>query len=126
MSALLSLIAISVALRHRNVPGVSLEVAEGDIIALLGSNGGQNQFAARGLGFHPAVVRFGIFARTTRTEFLRVNALCASPICRERPQSIWPISVENLVALGRFAYGAAPTGSFADKTAVDEALPRAC
>jgi iron complex transport system ATP-binding protein len=41
----------------------------------------------------------------------------------QRPQSIWPISVESLVALGRFAYGAAPDRlGDADRAAVDEAL----
>src|SRR5690606_33492329 len=41
----------------------------------------------------------------------------------QRPQSIWPVSVEALVALGRFAHGAAPDRlSPRDQTAVDAAM----
>jgi iron complex transport system ATP-binding protein len=41
----------------------------------------------------------------------------------QRPQSIWPISVEALVALGRFAHGAAPDRLAAsDQAAVDAAI----
>jgi iron complex transport system ATP-binding protein len=41
----------------------------------------------------------------------------------QRPQSIWPINVEHLVALGRFAHGAAPDRlSAPDQAAVDAAL----
>jgi iron complex transport system ATP-binding protein len=41
----------------------------------------------------------------------------------QRPQSIWPVSVENLVALGRYAHGAAPDRLGArDQAAVDAAL----
>jgi ABC-type hemin transport system ATPase subunit len=42
----------------------------------------------------------------------------------QRPQSIWPISVEALVALGRFAHGAAPDrlASCKIKHAVDAAI----
>jgi iron complex transport system ATP-binding protein len=59
-------------------------------------------------------------ALSVRARALRVAYL------PQRPQSIWPIKVESLVALGRFAYGAAPDRLGAgDQAAVEDAL-RAC
>jgi iron complex transport system ATP-binding protein len=41
----------------------------------------------------------------------------------QRPNSVWPVSVEALVALGRFAHGAAPERlSARDRDAVDAAI----
>jgi iron complex transport system ATP-binding protein len=41
----------------------------------------------------------------------------------QRPQAIWPLTVEAIVALGRFAYGAAPDRLGArDQAAVDAAI----
>jgi iron complex transport system ATP-binding protein len=44
----------------------------------------------------------------------------------QRPRAIWPVSVEELIALGRYAYGAAPDRlSAVDQAAVDAAI-KAC
>ncbi len=52
----------------------------------------------------------------------RARALRAAYL-PQRPQSIWPVSVESLVALGRFAHGAAPDRlSQRDQAAVDAAI----
>jgi iron complex transport system ATP-binding protein len=125
MSALLSLSSMSVALRGRAVVrDVSLDIASGEIIALLGPNGAGKTSLLRGaLGLvalsagsaslqGDAPHRLSARARALRVAYLP-----------QRPQSIWPISVESLVALGRFAYGAAPDRlEGVDKAAVEEAL----
>jgi iron complex transport system ATP-binding protein len=125
MSALLSLKNVSVSLRDRAaISGVSLGASPGDIIALLGPNGaGKTSVLRSALGLVPLSAGSASLSGddphklSPRARALRVAYL------PQRPQSIWPISVENLVALGRFAYGAAPDRlSPADKTAVDEAL----
>jgi iron complex transport system ATP-binding protein len=52
----------------------------------------------------------------------RMRALRAAYL-PQRPQAIWPLSVESLVALGRYAHGAAPDRlGPRDQHAVDEAL----
>lgn len=125
MSALLSLTDVRVTLGGRNVVnGVSLSAAPGDIIALLGPNGaGKTSLMRAALGFAPIVqgqARLG--GDDPATLSARQRALRAAYL-PQRPQSIWPISVENLVALGRFAHGAVPDRLGAkDQAAVDAAI----
>ena len=124
MSALLSLQSVSADLgRTRALENVSLDVQPGEIIALLGPNGaGKTTLirAALGLVAVDGVVRLGDAAPQSLSA--RDRALRAAYL-PQRPQSIWPISVEALVALGRFAHGAAPDRlAPADQTAVDAAI----
>ncbi len=125
MSALVSLAKASIALGSRTVvTGVSLSVAAGEIVALLGPNGaGKTSLLRAALGLVPlsdGEVLLG--ADDPRALSPRSRALCAAYL-PQRPQSIWPISVEHLVALGRYAYGAAPDRLAPDdQAAVDEAI----
>lgn len=114
-----------VTLGHRRaLENVSLSVERGQIVALLGPNGaGKTTLIRAALGLIPiisGIVRLGgddPVRLSTRERALRAAYL------PQRPQAIWPISVENLVALGRFAHGAAPARlSQLDQAAVDAAL----
>jgi iron complex transport system ATP-binding protein len=125
MSALLELTAVSVLLGGRVVVGeVSLAIQPGEIIALLGANGaGKTTLLRASLGLAP--VEFGTVRLMGSDPVLlsaRHRALRAAYL-PQRPQAIWPVSVEHLVALGRYAHGAAPDRlGERDQAAVDEAL----
>lgn len=125
MSPLLELTGVSVSLGGRRVvAAVSFALPRGQVVALLGPNGaGKTTLIRAALGLAPIESGAGHligddpFRLTPRARALRVAYL------PQRPQAIWPVSVENLVALGRFAHGAAPDRlSPRDQTAVDEAL----
>lgn len=124
MSALLDLDKISVKLRATHaVKGVSLKVRVGEIIALLGPNGaGKTTLMRAALGLVPAEGARALGGVDPAKLANRERALRAAYL-PQRPQSIWPISVEALVALGRFAHGAAPDRLNAkDQLAVDAAI----
>lgn len=124
MSALLSLRGVSADLGATHaLDGASLDVAPGEIIALLGPNGaGKTTLFRAALGLLAATGEIELGGAPPKTLSARDRALRAAYL-PQRPQSIWPISVEALVALGRFAHGAAPDRLGAqDQRAVDEAI----
>lgn len=124
MSALLSLRNASADLgKTRALEDASLEVGPGEVIALLGPNGaGKTTLLRAALGFVIVAGEIKLGDAPPQTLSARKRALRAAYL-PQRPQSIWPISVEALVALGRFAHGAAPDRLNApDQQAVDVAI----
>lgn len=120
----LKLSDIRVTLANRTVvDGVSLNVERGQIVALLGPNGAGKTSMMRGaLGLLDFTGTASLGNADPRTLSARRRALRAAYL-PQRPQSIWPILVEHLVALGRFAHGSAPDRLNAvDQAAVDAAL----
>jgi iron complex transport system ATP-binding protein len=124
MSALLNLERVSVTLSGRRVlDQVSLAVSAGEIVALLGRNGaGKTSLMRAALGLVPATGAIRLSSDDPHRLNAGARALRAAYL-PQRPQSIWPVSVEHLVALGRFAHGAAPDRSKPqDQAAVDAAI----
>lgn len=109
---------------RRVADDVSFAVAPGEIVALLGPNGaGKTSLMRASLGLIPlASGAASLAGADPRTLSPRARALRAAYL-PQRPQAIWPLSVESLVALGRYAHGAAPDRlGPRDQAAVDAAI----
>lgn len=127
MSAVLSLRGVTVDLGStRALNDVSFTANGGEIIALLGPNGaGKTSLMRAALGLIAATGKIALRDSDPRTLSARDRALRAAYL-PQRPQSIWPLKVEALIALGRFAHGAAPDRLGVRDQAVVDAAIEAC
>lgn len=106
------------------VRGVSLSVRSGELVVLLGPNGaGKTLTLQAGLGIEmPNSGRVWLDTENVLRLSARRRARSIAYLPQSRPLA-WPSRVEDLVALGRFAYGAAPGRlSGVDAEAVEGAL----
>lgn len=125
MSALLQIADVSVSLGGRSVlAGVSLSLKQGDVVALLGANGaGKTSLLRAALGLAKVSAGSATLGAADPAHLSPRQRALRAAYLPQRPQAIWPVSVEKLVALGRYAHGAAPDRLGArDQSAVDSAL----
>ncbi|MBX9746893.1 MAG: ABC transporter ATP-binding protein [Hyphomonadaceae bacterium] len=122
MSLILSRVSVSLG-AHQAVQDISLRIESGQVVALLGPNGaGKTTLMRAALGLVAASGEIALAGADPAKLSSRERALRAAYL-PQRPQAIWPVSVDSVVALGRFAHGGAPDRlSARDQAAVDAAL----
>ncbi len=106
------------------VQNASFELRSGELVVLLGPNGAGKTSLLRGaIGLAPLQNGCAkLDGEETSTLLPQARARKISYLPQARPLA-WPIRVKDVVALGRFAHGAALSKlSYADQAAVDAAL----
>ena len=118
--SLLTLSDFSVSLRDRDVlRDVSLSISEGEFVGLIGPNGsGKTTLMRAALGLIPST---GSSSLAAMAEGNRARAAAWMPQARE---IAWPVSVENVVMLGRTPHMAGMRPAAEDQARVDDALTR--
>ena len=114
----LSLSNLSVSLRGRNViRDVSLSIDEGELVGLIGPNGaGKTTLMRAALGLLPFA---GESSLAALSQAERARQVAWMPQARE---IAWPVSVEDVVMLGRMPHMTGRRPSAADRERTEEAL----
>ena len=119
---------VHVSLAGRRVlEGVSLRVAPGELVTLLGPNGaGKTTVLRAALGLAPRDSGGVALGGNDPAGLAPVErARRAAYLPQQRPLA-WPLCVRDVVALGRFAYGAAPGRLSAQDAGAVDAAVRMC
>lgn len=124
MTTMLSAAHISVARDGRClIEDAGLDASAGEFIAVIGPNGAGKSTLLRALAglkrLSAGEVRLGGANIAGLTPMARARALSYLPQDRE---IAWAMTVERVVALGRFAYGSPSRLGSADRAAVERAL----
>lgn len=104
--------------------GVDLTVTTGELVAVLGANGAGKSTLLQAC-LEPGLVRAGsitLDGRPVATHDPLARARLLAWLPQQRPTA-WPVRVEDLVALGRFAHGGRPARlDPADRSIVEQCL----
>jgi iron complex transport system ATP-binding protein len=102
----------------------TFSVRAGEIVALLGANGaGKSTLLRSCYGLAPISAGRALLSGRDATKLDSASRALACTYLPQERAMVWPIAVRACVALGRFAYGAAPHRlGLQDQRAVDEAI----